>query len=272
MAINLAVVKLKYTAIYIIALLLIYGCAAGPTTQEFKALDKRMARVERSLDDRDARVEELESKLLLIREKLKAGEGEPFSLDAREMTPPEGLRVIRLGDGKASVTVLSDKAAAPALQARRPLVVVKDKKPAEKALRPEVKDDSRQKHRGLASESPKALYKKGRSLYLAGNYTEARAMFSRITAIHPKSSLADNAFYWSGETFYREKKFSKALEQFSAVVEQYPDGNKVSDSLLKMGLSYTKLGDSDKAVALFKRLVDEYPDSEAAKTASKRLR
>jgi len=271
MAINLATVKLKHTAIYALAILLIYGCAAGPATQEVEALNKRLARVEKSLDESDARVEELESKFTLLREKLNAGESDGAALEAEDITPPEGLKVIRLGAGTLTIKELTGKDKGPAIKAAGP--AVKDKAALEKGPRP-VMDmaHGRGRGKGLSSEPPEAIYKRGQDLYLAGRYGEARGVFTELSNLYPKSSLADNAFFWSGEAFYAEKNYPKALGQFNVVVERYPRGNKVPDSLLMMGLCYVKTGESEKAVPLLKRLVDKYPRSEAARIASKRLK
>jgi len=266
-------VNLKRTAIYALALFLISGCGAGLTTQEVEAINKRLARVEKSLGESDARLEELESKFILIREKLNAKEGDGRALLREEINPPEGLKVIRLGGGALTVKALSPEGSWPEVKKSGP--VVKEKRPVlkapahiEKGSAPAVKD--RHGH-GHVQEPPKALYKKGRRLYLAGRYTEARAVFASIFQSNPESSYADNALYWSGESLYRNKDFTGALDMFSKVVERYPYGNKVADALLMMGSCQDKLGRSAEAVATYKKLVDKYPRSEAAKTASNRL-
>jgi len=257
-------VKLKREAIYVLTLLLISGCAAGPTTQEFEALNKRLTRVEKARDDNDARVEELESKLRLLREKLGEREDSGRALDVRDMAPPEGLKVIKLGDATVSIKGSGVKGKGADVKGKAPL----KKGPtvaAEVAGGGQVKKAS-------SSESPKAIYKRAQALFLSGRYGEARSVFAELSTSYPESSLADNAFFWSGEAYFAQKKFSEAIAQFNVVLERYPQGNKVPDSTLKKGLSYSALGEPEKAAAILQKLVDEYPRSEAARIASKRLK
>jgi len=268
-------VNLKRAAIYALALFLISGCGAGLTTQEVEAINKRLARVEKSLGESDARVEELESKFSLLREKFDAKESDSQALLREEVTPPEGLKVIRLGDATLTVKGLpgEERGTAVKVDGR---TVIKEKRPLLKAGAP-IKRGSAPAVKGTGGHGREAkplktLYKKGRNLYLAGSYNEARAVFASILQLYPESSYADNALYWSGESFYRDKDYTAALKMFSSVVERYPNGNKVADALLMIGTCQDKLGRRSDAAAVYKKLVDKYPRSEAAKTASNRLK
>jgi len=278
MAINLWTVKFKRDAIYVFTLILISGCAAAPSMQEFEALNKRLSRVEKSRDDSDARVEELESKLKLMREKLDLRDKEDAAIKEDDMAPPEGLKVIRLG--KATVSIKVPAAGAGRTVVKSNGLAVKDTPPAtgDKGPVKETRQSAAETEggkgggKGPATESAKVIYKRAQDLFLSGRYDEARTRFSGLIAAYPDSTLADNAFFWSGEAYYAEKNFSDALDSFSAVVEHYPRGNKAPDALLMMGLCNEKIGESEKAAVLFKRLVKEYSRSGAARIASKRLK
>jgi len=256
--------------------------------QEFEALNKRLSRVEKSRDESDARVEELESKLKLMREKLDLRDREGVALKEDDMAPPEGLKVIRLGKATVSIKVPAVKAGKAALKSKTPAFEIKgpsvksnglavkdtssvagDKGPPKEAQQSAIDTEG---GKGPSTESAKVIYKRAQDLFLSGRYDEARARFSGLIAEYPDSSLADNAFFWSGEAYYAEKNFSDALASFSAVVERYPRGNKAPDALLMMGLCNEKNGESEKAAVLFKRLVKEYSRSGAARIASKRLK
>ncbi len=261
--------------------------------QEFEALNKRLSRVEKSRDESDARVEELEGKLRLMREKLDLRYKEDAALKEDNMAPPGGLKVIRLGKATVSIKVPEARAGGDGVQSNTPAFEIKgasvksrgvavkgnpsltgNKALAVKEARPSDVETERgkgSKHKA-ATESAKVIYKKAQALFASGRYDEARARFSGLIDSYPDSSLADNAFFWSGEAYYAEKNFTEALDSFSAVVERYPHGNKAPDALLMMGLCNEKIGESEKAAVLFKRLVKEYSRSGAARIASKRLK
>jgi len=260
--------------------------------QEFEALNKRLSRVEKSRDESDARVEELESKLKLMREKLDLRYKDGVALKEDDMAPPEGLKVIRLGKATVSIKVPAVKAGKAALKSRTPALEIKgtsvksnglavkdipsvagDKGPLKEAQQNAVETEGgKGGGKRPTTESAKVIYKRAQDLFLSGRYDEARTRFSELIAEYPDSSLADNAFFWSGEAYYAEKNFSDALANFRAVVERYPRGNKAPDALLMMGLCNEKIGESEKAALLFKRLAKEYSRSGAARIASKRLK
>ena len=289
MAINLSKVNLKHLLIYPLALVLVYGCAAGPTVQDVEALKGRIARLEKSLDDSREKVDELDTRLALLREKLNTGDRDSAGLEPADLTPPDGLKVIELSDG--SIRIEShppDEGSAGGAatsgngQARREKKPALQKKAASsekvRAL-PRSPEAPRARRRGQAttalsgkSLTPKSLYKKGQDFYPAGRYAEARAVFSDLARRYPGSSLADNAFFWSGQAYFSENDFDKAIENYEIVIKIYPKGNKAPDALLMMGIAHVRTGENAKAAAVFTRLIKEYPGSEAAKKASKRLK
>ncbi len=287
MAINLSKVNLKHLLITPLALVLVYGCAAGPTVQDVEALKGRIARLEKSLDDSREKVDELDTRLALLREKLNSGERDTSALEPADITPPEGLRVIELSDG--SIRIEShppgeDSAPGGASGKPRPKTkspaLQKKAASAEKvtALPRSAETTAMAKSSGLTAAldgkpaTPRALYRRGQELYLAGRYAEARTVFSDLARRYPGSSLADNAFFWSGQAYFSENDFTRAIENYEVVIKIYPKGNKAPDALLMMGIAYARTGDNAKAAAVFTRLIKEYPGSEASKKASKRLK
>ncbi len=274
--INLATVKHTRQAIYALVFLLIYGCAAGPSGVEVEALNKRIARLERSLDERGAQLEELESKFRLLRE--KRGEAEqPRYIEAEAFSPPPGLKVIRLGDKSVlRIKGLPDKDGSSKTgglaeekghgnneknQPALPQTNLTKKGPAGSSAPPSP----------ASPLSAEAMYKKARKLFLAGKDEKARAVFMDLTRVYPESSLADNAYYWSAESYYRKKEFKDAIVMYKTVAEQYPKSNKAADALLGLGVVYRKIKNGDGAAAAWDRVIKDYPDSDAAKGALKRL-
>ncbi len=284
MAINLSRVNHRQKLIYALAIFFVSGCAAGPTVKDMEALKGRVTRLEKSLDESREKVDELDAKVVLLKEKLtssaKERENESLALETEDIRPPADLKVISLSDGSISITALPGKrdssvskgASEGAGMDERPVAKTEEETREPARAAPEGKRARRSDTYATISGTPRTIYKKGYDLYLSRRYAEARAVFSQLALRYPQSSLADNAFFWSGEAYYMERNYNQAIENFSTVVKVYPGGNKAPDALLMMGLSYQNLGDIEKAVDTLKRLAREYPSSEAAKRASKRLK
>jgi len=293
-AINLATVKHKYQVIFALVFLSLYGCAAAPARVDVQGLNKRIARLERSLDEGDAKLDELESKFHLLREKLDSGaergkaKGYKSSAESLDITPPPGLKVIRLGE-KSVIRIKGQPGAdgggavnnggiekknpakvraASAKKAKSPLVDVKKNH----AVTGGERGHASLKLSSATQSSAKDMYAEARKLFVSGKFSKARTIFLRLTTAYPKSDLADNAFYWSAESYYRKKDFRDAIVLYDVVVERYPRGNKAADALMGLGAAYDKLGDGEKAKSAFQRVVKDYPESAAAKGALKRLK
>lgn len=283
-AINLATVKHTRQAIYVIVFFLIYGCAAGPSKVEVDALNTRIARLERSLDERGAKLEDLENKFRLLRRK-QDGAAEDSGLEKGDFTPPPGLKVVQLGEvSTLRIKGLPDREGKEAGKKGSLKIVEHDGKkgPSHKPKAQAAESKTNLTNKGAQSNSPstspapllsaEAMYKKARKLFLSGRDNEARAIFMEITTAYPESSLADNAFYWSAESYYRKKNFKDAIVLYSAVVEKYPRGNKAADALFGLGVIYSRTNDGAGARAAWERIIKDYPDSEAAVSALKRLK
>ncbi|GMR04917.1 MAG: hypothetical protein BMS9Abin23_0837 [Thermodesulfobacteriota bacterium] len=222
--------KKQYYAIVALTVFVFAGCAAQETTVE--RLSGRITDLSKSLEETNSKVEELDNKFRLLREKIEAGNERLEELSAQEISPPKGLKVIRLGE--------------------------------EGATPPET--------RAPGPEKPEALYERGQNLFMEGRYEDARGVFNELVNLYPTHVLSDNALYWMGESYYSEKNFLDALHVFKDVVKKYPRGNKAPDALLKAGFSYLELNKRDDAWAAFRELIKHYPGTEAALKAEKRLK
>lgn len=226
---HIAVLSFLSTAV----LLVVSGCAG---TQGVRGDDAdRVSALSQSLDETNAKLEELNNKFLLLHEKIESlnGEKRASAQDPSAFELPEGLRVVKLGE------------------------------------EPKAQDSKSEKK---ASRGAQELYYAGQDLFIAGNYDEAREAFLELVSAHPKSSLGDNALYWTGESYYVNKEFDKALPHFQEIIQRYPDENKAPDASLKIGYSHLELGNRKKAKESFEALLKRYPKSEAAEKAKKALK
>lgn len=118
---------------------------------------------------------------------------------------------------------------------------------------------------------PPAEYLKAFGLYSANNFLAAIESFESFLSTNPQSDYAANAVYWIGECHYTLSDLPKAKAAFSKVAELYPKSTKVPDALLKLGYTLSAMKEKEKAVEVFEKIITSYPSSHAAIKARERL-
>ncbi len=232
----------------VLAVLSISGCATLDREQA-DSLVRDVGNLKTSLAETNTRIERLDTKLSLLQDKVERYEAAGKErLSAMPATPPEGLRVVPLGDDGAARAM---DAKAPGAEGAKPQAQAPDSGKKE------------------ALEAPDALYGKGHELLAAGNLAGARMVFLKIADRFPDYVLVDNALYWAAETYYSERDFTRAIAGFKEVERKYPDRNKAPDAVLKIGLAYIETGDIGKAREHLDKVMKKYPGSEAADVAKK---
>lgn len=240
--------KLKPIILYTSLAACVAGCAGANAKTDL--MSRQISDLRAALSETNSRVDELNSKFMLLVEKVEASKNDIERLGSASPVPPDGLKVVSLGAG-------SDKKKAWEPEAKKEGGTTPDSAPGQPPP--------------AAPSTPSALYNRGQDLFLAGNFDEARRVFQKLVKSFPSSDLADNALYWEGETYYSEKDFYKAADKFMEVPAKYPAGNKAPDAMLKAGFSYLEVYSDAKAKALFERLLKSYPASEAAVKARKAI-
>lgn len=114
-------------------------------------------------------------------------------------------------------------------------------------------------------------YERAFNLLKEGRYDLAVEAFKAFVQTYPKGGYTDNAQYWLGEANYVQRNFKAALAEFEQVVNNFPNSPKRPDALLKMGYTYQALGDNDRARLSLNSVRMNYPDTTAARLAGKRL-
>ncbi len=266
----------------------------GVPAETVKALEARLARVERLLENRTLvdmamALESLqrENQQLLGQVEEQAHELERLKKRQRELyldldsrlakleeartqaaaeagaaalaPPPAPAMRAPLPDGLATPGAVANPVApAASLATAPPLAPVPAAPPAAAA----VEADPHREHDD---------YERAFNLLKEGRYDLAVAAFKTFVQTYPRGSYTDNAQYWLGEANYVQRNFKAALAEFAKVVNDFPDSPKRPDALLKMGYTYQELGDMDKARLSLNSVRMNYPDTTAARLASKRL-
>ncbi|MBI5903902.1 MAG: tol-pal system protein YbgF [Deltaproteobacteria bacterium] len=238
------IMRFRPSILCVLAALSISGCA-GIDRDKADSLVRDVDSLKTSLVETNSRIERLNTKLSLLQEKVERNEAAGKErLSAMPAVPPEGLRVVPLGDDGA--TKARDAKASSAEGAGPQAPAGAD-----------------------SGEAPDALYRKGHELLAAGNLAGARMVFLKIADRFPDYVLVDNALYWAAETYYTERDFTRAIAGFKEVERKYPDRNKAPDAVLKIGLAYMETGDIERARDYLDKVIKKYPGSEAADTAKK---
>jgi tol-pal system protein YbgF len=116
------------------------------------------------------------------------------------------------------------------------------------------------------------LYNASLATYKEGKFEESIRSFKEFLKKYPKSDLADNAHFWIGESFLALKQYEQAILAFQEVIKKYPKGNKVPGALLKQALAFLEIKDKTSSSLLLKKIIKNYPKSNEAKIARAKLR
>ncbi len=251
-----------------------------------KALETRLARVERLLENRTLvdmalALESLqrESQQLLGQLEEQAYALESLKKRQRDLYLDVDRRLAQLEAAQAKVTAGAPLAATapmtglttPPLPPESGLTAVGSvaasvapaaSVPASSTQDPVAGVDSHQEHDD---------YERAFNLLKEGRYELAVKAFKAFVQTYPKGRYTDNAQYWLGEANYVQRDFKTALIEFEQVVNNFPNSPKRPDALLKMGYTYQALGDNDKARLSLNSVRMNYPDTTAARLAGKRL-
>jgi tol-pal system protein YbgF len=120
-------------------------------------------------------------------------------------------------------------------------------------------------------KSPEQMFAEARTVFDAGNYERAKAMFKVIAIRHSTDDIAPEAQYYRGESHFRGKDYKGAIGEFQKVFEKYPKSRRADEALFRAGESATALKWCTDARAYFGVLVQRYPKSSLVKRAKKNL-
>ncbi len=123
----------------------------------------------------------------------------------------------------------------------------------------------------MPSGSDRDNYQAAFELLKEQRYEPAASAFQQFLVTFPDSELADNAQYWLAESHYVTQQFEQALSEFEIVIETFPGSRKVPDALLKMGYCNYELQRWDAARGSLTRVQTQYPETTAARLAGQRL-
>jgi tol-pal system protein YbgF len=122
------------------------------------------------------------------------------------------------------------------------------------------------------SVDPEELYNSAYSKLTKGEYKGAREEFKKFLELFPQTEYSDNAQFGIGEAYYKEKKYEEAILEYEEVVKKFPQGNKLPDAMLKQAFAFIALNDANSAKLLLQKIIERFPSSEQAEIARAKLK
>jgi TolA-binding protein len=112
----------------------------------------------------------------------------------------------------------------------------------------------------MESSNMEGRYREALRKFMEGSYEEAARGFEALLAAGIPDPLNDNCHYWIGESYFGLKRYSEALARFDEVLG-FEWSNKKDDSQVMIARCYARMGDIARARQEYKKLVDVYPAS-----------
>jgi tol-pal system protein YbgF len=122
-----------------------------------------------------------------------------------------------------------------------------------------------------ASSVEQAVYNQAFDALKASSYSTAITGFKDFLANYGSSPLAENAQYWLGEAYYVTRDYDSANGAFHAVLDRWPDSRKAPDAMLKLGYTQYEQKKYADARRTLMEVTQKFPNSDAAKLATDRL-
>ncbi|MFP4520443.1 MAG: tetratricopeptide repeat protein [Oceanicaulis sp.] len=108
---------------------------------------------------------------------------------------------------------------------------------------------------------PEALYQRGRTRLLEGDFAGAQEAFESFTFDHGDHARADEAWYWLGETHFVTGDLDAAADAYIASLRADRGGEQAPDALVRLGASLAGLGETDRACQVLATFGAEFPDA-----------
>ncbi|TLG71623.1 tol-pal system protein YbgF [Methylocystis sp. B8] len=279
---------------------------AGPGSDGALAL--RIDRLERELRRLTGQNEELQHKVQLLEEQLRAAKQEPLRTETGPRAPaaptdvtqvPPAAPAMNQSAGKRSDAF--DPAAQPSAPgAPRPLGTTPPSAPLDATARasgsvtPAPVREAGQPldiaHGRLVGDQPapaeiaaapampgpKEEYDQAVSALRTGKYEEAEKSLTTFLAKNGKGKLAPAATFNLGESFFLRGRHREAAEKYLEISTKYGDSPQAPEALLRLGQSLSAMGAKEQACASYSEINVKFPKAatrirEAAQRESKKI-
>ncbi|MBU6527078.1 tol-pal system protein YbgF [Methylocystis sp. MJC1] len=123
---------------------------------------------------------------------------------------------------------------------------------------------------------PKEEYEEAVATLKAGKFEAAEKSLETFLTKNPKSKFAPAATFNLGESFFLRGRHREAAEKYLEISQKYGQSSQAPDALLRLGQSLGAMGAKEQACASFSEIGMKYPGSaprirDAAQRESKKL-
>lgn len=254
------------------------GCAGSKLESRLELLEQGLADQRQVTKRLDARIDELQIQLRLLRR------GRPQGAASDQ---PEDLAVFKLEPKPERAADRSRKPDPPAAAERKrgwrlkrtdleeidPAEVTErlpvDRGAGDRAL---VAEQERQelRQREQAAELA-AEFQQAFKLYRQNRLEPASDALSAFAQRNPGHALAPDALFYAGKSRLQLGQVQRAEHSFLELARRFPDRERSVEALFLAGRCQERQGRTKRARATYLQLVDAYPLSEQATEANKRL-
>lgn len=233
------------------ALLLAAACASSPADEPETMPATSSYPAPQTVAAPDARVEELQTQLTELLERIDV----------------LNQRIAQLEEARV------EPAPAPAVApARAQTVAPVQQRPVQRAAPAQaVPAPASEPQRALVGAQIAENYRQAIMLVGRGRHADARRAFEAVFDADPSGDLADNALFWIGETYYAAKDYTNAVRYYQRVVNDYATQNKAPDALFKIALAQERTGDLALARRTLQQVIERFPYSSPASSAKAEL-
>lgn len=250
--------------VFLSLLLFLYSCT-NINTENYKILKKRIDKLETdtrknsvNIQSNRARINNLDSRLLLIRKRIEA-ERENF---INKIPPASDIL-----DNSTQYNKTSHAEKNKVLQNIPKNTNSNDNASFSKEIKPNVNIKN-----SRLNLDYKSFYKKALGTYMSGSYTASKEMFEIFIDRYKNNSLYDNALFWLACSYIHLNDKQKAADIFKRLIKQYPDspiktGGKTDAALFEL----IKIYKNDKSLKDYYKntLKKKFPDSRYVKIIEK---
>lgn len=254
------------------------GCAGSRMEARLELLDQGLADQRQLTKRLEARLEELQIQLRLLRR----GRAQGAAGDQ-----PHDLAVVKLRPEREPAARRQREPDAPGAAERKrgwrlkrteleeidPAEVTErlpaDRATADQALAAEqAREEQRERERTaeLAAEFQQAF-----TLYRQNRLERASDALSGFARRNPGHTLAPDALFYAGKSRLQLGQVQRAEHSFLELARRFPDRDRSAEALLLAGRCQERQGQTKRARATYLQLVDAYPLSEQATEANERL-
>ncbi len=254
--------------------------SGGSPGQDSGALLTRIDKLERDLRRATGQNEELQHKVQLLEEQLRASKEAPRPVDASVKPAPSTSPATsagapttggKRGDAFDSAASPSAPGAPKTLGSTQPSAPIAKTTPLRETGQP--MDIAHGRLVGVdpaapteiapapaaVPAGPKEEYEAAVGSLKSGKYEAAEKSLSAFLAKNGKSKFAPAATFNLGESFFLRARHREAAERYLEVTQKYAQSSLAPESLLRLGQSLGAMGAKEQACASFSEIDAKYP-------------